>query len=112
MGMLVYVEGELRTRVWDDESGVRRYRTEVKIDDMKLLDSKDKQGIGIEGAKKAAEDRNNGNNKKSEDKDQEKVEDKDEEKVEEKEEKNEDKKDKKDKESNEKEEKLMIYSKI
>lgn len=51
MGMLVYLEGELRTRVWDDENSARRYRTEVKIDDMKLLDSKDKQGVGIEAAK-------------------------------------------------------------
>lgn len=50
-GMLVYVEGELRTRVWDDENGTRHYRTEVKIDDMKLLDNKDKQGVGIEAAR-------------------------------------------------------------
>ncbi len=47
-GMLVYVEGELRTRVWDDENGVRHYRTEVKIDDMKLLDNKDKAGAGAQ----------------------------------------------------------------
>jgi len=39
-GMLVYVEGQLRTRVWDDESGVRHYKTEIKIDEMKLLDDK------------------------------------------------------------------------
>jgi single-strand DNA-binding protein len=51
MGMLVYLEGELRTRVWDDEKGVRHYRTEIKIDDMKLLDNKDKQGVGVEAAK-------------------------------------------------------------
>ena len=50
-GMLVYVEGELRTRVWDDDNGTRHYRTEVKIDDMNLLDNKDKQGVGIEAAR-------------------------------------------------------------
>lgn len=50
-GMLVYLEGELRTRVWDDENGTRHYRTEVKIDDMKLLDNKDKEGVGVEAAK-------------------------------------------------------------
>lgn len=50
-GMLVYVEGELRTRVWDDENGKRNYKTEVKIDDMKLIDKKDKQGVGIEEAR-------------------------------------------------------------
>ncbi|MBN1915384.1 single-stranded DNA-binding protein [Candidatus Dojkabacteria bacterium] len=54
-GMLVYVEGELRTRTWDDENGVRHFRTEVKIDDLKLLDKKGRDPVGIEGAK----DRNN-----------------------------------------------------
>ncbi len=57
-GMLVYLEGELRTRVWDDENGSRHYRTEIKIDDMKLLDNKDKQGVGIESAKSAGADDN------------------------------------------------------
>ncbi len=50
VGMLVYLEGELRTREWMDEKGVRRYRTEIKLDDMILLDSKGKQGIGVEDA--------------------------------------------------------------
>lgn len=51
VGMLVYVEGEIRTRNWDDENGVRHYRTEVRISDMKLLDSKGKSGVGIEEAR-------------------------------------------------------------
>ncbi|MDD3647478.1 MAG: single-stranded DNA-binding protein [Candidatus Dojkabacteria bacterium] len=50
VGMLVYVEGEIRTRTWDDENSVRHYRTEVRITDMKLLDSKGKSGVGISGA--------------------------------------------------------------
>lgn len=54
-GMLIYIEGELRTRTWDDANGVRHYRTEIKIDDMKLLDDKDKKGVGLEDAKKAGE---------------------------------------------------------
>lgn len=53
-GMLVYVEGELRTRVWDDESGTRHYRTEIKIEDMKLLDSKGREPVGIDNAKNAS----------------------------------------------------------
>ncbi len=57
VGMLVYVEGEIRTRTWDDESGVRHYRTEIRISDMKLLDSKGKSGVGIEGAKSASSDK-------------------------------------------------------
>src|SRR3990172_6705888 len=54
-GMLVWLEGELRTRVWDDVSGNKRYRTEIKLEDMKLLDDKDKRGIGLDAAKKAGE---------------------------------------------------------
>lgn len=51
VGMLVYVEGELRTRVKDDEeSGKKIYRTEIKLNDMVLLNSKDKKGVGfVEG---------------------------------------------------------------
>ena len=54
-GMLVWLEGELRTRVWDDVSGNKRYRTEIKLQDMKLLDDKDKKGVGLDAAKKAGE---------------------------------------------------------
>ena len=42
--MLVYLEGELRTRTWVDENGKKHFRTEIKINDMKLLDAKDKKG--------------------------------------------------------------------
>jgi len=49
-GMLVYLEGELRTRTWDDDNGVRHYKTEIKIDEMKLLDDKDKKGVGVNEA--------------------------------------------------------------
>lgn len=46
-GMKVYVEGELRTRSWEDEaSGTTKYRTEIKLNEMILLDSKGKRGIG------------------------------------------------------------------
>lgn len=55
VGMLIYVEGELRTRTWDDANGIRHYKTEIKINDMKLLDDKDKKGVGLEEAKKAAD---------------------------------------------------------
>jgi single-strand DNA-binding protein len=30
-GMLVYLEGELRTRTWDDENGTRHYRVELNL---------------------------------------------------------------------------------
>lgn len=50
-GMKIYVQGSLTTRSWTDEaSGVMKYRTEVRVDDMILLDSKGRQGIGNDGA--------------------------------------------------------------
>lgn len=49
-GMLIFVEGELRTRRWKDESGKDVFRTEIKISEMKLLDDKGKAGVGLEGA--------------------------------------------------------------
>lgn len=49
-GMLVYLEGELRTRTWDDDNGTRHYRVEVKLSDMKLLDAKGKKGVGLDEA--------------------------------------------------------------
>lgn len=51
VGMFVYVEGELRTRTWTDENGVRHYRTEIKAQDMKILDKKGKEGVGVDKAK-------------------------------------------------------------
>lgn len=45
-GMKVYVEGELRTRSWDDEDGNTKYRTEIKLNEMILLDSKGRSGAG------------------------------------------------------------------
>jgi single-strand DNA-binding protein len=56
VGMSVYIEGELRTRTWTDANGVRHYRTEIKAQDMKLLDSKDKKGVGLDEAKKAGQE--------------------------------------------------------
>ena len=48
-GMKVYIEGSLNTRSWEGEDGMTRYKTEIRVDDMILLDSKGKQGAGIEG---------------------------------------------------------------
>ncbi|MBP5204558.1 single-stranded DNA-binding protein [bacterium] len=42
-GMKVYVEGSLNTRSWQAEDGSTKYRTEIRVDDMILLDSKGKQ---------------------------------------------------------------------
>jgi len=39
-GSKVYIEGRLQTRSWDDQSGNKRYRTEVVVDNMIMLDRK------------------------------------------------------------------------
>src|SRR5690606_34672048 len=39
-GTLVYVEGKIRTRSYDDQSGVKRYVTEIIADSIELLSRK------------------------------------------------------------------------
>ena len=56
-GMKVYIEGSLTTRSWESDDGSTRYKTEVRVNDMILLDSKGKQGAGFdENAKEKSED--------------------------------------------------------
>jgi len=43
-GSQVYIEGSLRTRKWQDQSGQDRYTTEIRADEMKMLGSR--QGMG------------------------------------------------------------------
>ena len=43
-GSQVYVEGSLRTRKWTDQSGVDKYTTEIRADQMQMLGSR--QGGG------------------------------------------------------------------
>ena len=46
-GSQVYVEGSLRTRKWTDQSGVEKYSTEIRADQMQMLGSR--QGMGGQG---------------------------------------------------------------
>ena len=39
-GKLVYIEGKIQTRSWEDKEGVKRSTTEIVANDMKMLDSK------------------------------------------------------------------------
>jgi len=39
-GSQVYVEGKLRTRSYDDKDGVKRYSTEIVVDNMTMLGGK------------------------------------------------------------------------
>jgi single-strand DNA-binding protein len=43
-GKLVYLEGYLKTRSWDTPEGVRKFKTEVVIQDMIMLDRKKDNG--------------------------------------------------------------------
>jgi len=45
-GSKVYVEGRLQTTDWTDQSGSKRYRTEIVIENMIMLDSKGGSPMG------------------------------------------------------------------
>ena len=39
-GSKVYIEGRIQTRDWEGEDGVKRYRTEITVDNLIMLDKK------------------------------------------------------------------------
>ena len=43
-GRLVYVEGKIETRKWQDQNGQDRYSTEIKADRVQGLDSRQSEG--------------------------------------------------------------------
>ncbi|MBM3277724.1 MAG: single-stranded DNA-binding protein [Candidatus Handelsmanbacteria bacterium] len=43
-GSKIYVEGRLQTRSWDDQSGQKKYMTEIVVDDMQMLDGRGEGG--------------------------------------------------------------------
>lgn len=45
-GTKVYVEGSLRTRKWQDQSGNDRYTTEIVANEMQMLDARGGAGSG------------------------------------------------------------------
>ncbi len=50
-GSQVYVEGSLRTRKWTDQSGVEKYSTEIRADQMQMLGKREgQQGGGYDDA--------------------------------------------------------------
>ena len=56
-GAKIYVEGRLQTRSWDDQSGQKRYTTEIVVNDMQMLDSRGEgggSGYGDEGGSRAS----------------------------------------------------------
>ncbi|HEX9139205.1 MAG TPA: single-stranded DNA-binding protein [Steroidobacteraceae bacterium] len=49
-GSQVYIEGRLRTRKWQDKSGVDRYTTEIIANDMQMIGGRGGGGGGGQGA--------------------------------------------------------------
>ncbi len=47
-GSKIYVEGRLETRSWDDQSGQKRYTTEVVVNDLQMLDGRGDAGGDIQ----------------------------------------------------------------
>jgi single-strand DNA-binding protein len=46
-GSKLYVEGKIQTRSWDDkETGAKRYRTEIIVNDISLLSGREDGGAG------------------------------------------------------------------
>jgi len=48
-GKQLYIEGRLQTRTWDDDQGVKHYRTEVIANQLLFLGSRDGQAGGGDG---------------------------------------------------------------
>lgn len=45
-GTQLYIEGRLRTRSWTDQTGNKRYTTEINVDTLQLLGRRDSDGSG------------------------------------------------------------------
>lgn len=43
-GSLIYIEGKIRTRSWDDKDGNKKYTTEIVADNMQLLGKRPEDG--------------------------------------------------------------------
>lgn len=53
-GSKVYIEGRLQTRSWDDQSGVKKYKTEIVAENMIMLDKKGEAGTVDNEVKKSS----------------------------------------------------------
>jgi single-strand DNA-binding protein len=56
-GSLVYIEGRLRTRTWQDKEGRDRYTTEIVADEMQMLGGRSGAGGGMSGGGGGAPER-------------------------------------------------------
>ena len=52
-GTQLYIEGRIRTRSWDDQTGNKRYTTEIMVDNLQLLGKKSDNPGGQQGGYQA-----------------------------------------------------------
>lgn len=45
-GSMIYIEGKIRSRSWDDKEGNKRYTTEIVADNFQMLDKASDRGEG------------------------------------------------------------------
>lgn len=61
-GMKIYVEGKLKTREWTDQQGVKRYTTEILVNEMQMLNNPsgvNQQSNNYAGANNAGQQQGN-----------------------------------------------------
>ncbi len=46
-GMLIFVEGKLQTRQWEGQDGIKRYSTDIIVDQVRLLEKKQDSGAPL-----------------------------------------------------------------
>jgi single-strand DNA-binding protein len=49
-GSLVYIEGRLKTRIWDDKDGNKKFATEIVGENLIMLDKRSEGGLGSHAA--------------------------------------------------------------
>jgi single-strand DNA-binding protein len=59
-GKLIFVEGRIQTRSWEDKDGVKRYTTEIIASNMQMLDSKGQNKTDESNSDSAPVSSNNG----------------------------------------------------
>lgn len=59
-GKLVFIEGRIQTRSWEDKEGVKRNTTEIIASDMKMLDSKGQGKTGDDATQDSVPASNSG----------------------------------------------------
>ena len=55
-GQLVYIEGRLQTRSWEDKDNIKRYTTEVLCDSFTMLGRKTQDGSSASSSKESEQD--------------------------------------------------------